>query len=97
MLLGFFLQCTNKTSPIHKQNLYTVEKGVQDAERNIAAFEATQKPLMILRYGEEAPAEDIDKETGLKIGTLGCEVEAGMDDYLKAYNQKIREYWLSNR
>lgn len=75
-----------------EKSFYTVKNGVKEAEANILSGK-----LYLLRYGEESPRPEIDKETGLTIETLGCEVMLGMDGYIKSYNKTMRKHVLEKK
>ncbi|MBX7149704.1 hypothetical protein K1X76_11580 [bacterium] len=66
---------------------YSAQQGIQDAEENIK-----NNKLYLVTFGEELPKPKIDPETKLEIITLGCEGDPEEDEYIKAYNDKIKTY-----
>lgn len=75
-----------------EKRFYTAKEGVSEAEANISVGK-----LYLLRYGIPSASAEIDKETGLTIETLGCEVWPGMEDYIQSYNKTIRRHILEKK
>lgn len=75
-----------------EKRFYTAEEGIKEAEANITAGN-----IYLLRTGNISGNRQIDKETGLTIETLGCEVWPGMEDYIESYNKTMRRHVLEKK
>ncbi|MBI4410993.1 MAG: hypothetical protein HY541_00720 [Deltaproteobacteria bacterium] len=97
-LLAVFATCTGQTSSRKSDALeleeaqYSIDNAEKMARDNIAAGN-----LYLLTVGEEAPHPIIDKETGLKIETIGCEAGDVRSKYIQRYNEIIRDYIASKK
>ena len=63
------------------------DKGLADANAHI-----DRGVLQIISFGELPPPDYLDRETGLPVGSEGCEIDADQQPYIDAYNQRMREY-----
>lgn len=75
-----------------EKRFYTAEEGVKMAQTDIS-----RGNLNLLRYGIPSASAEIDKETGLTIETLGCEIWPGMEDYIESYNKTMRQHVLGKK
>lgn len=67
------------------------ERGAAEA---LAAIEDGR--VRILYFGEPAPDDHVDRETGLPSGSMGCEWDAETNAYMDAFNETTIAWWTEH-
>jgi hypothetical protein len=98
MIFFIILACVmeeSKDSPPKKslQSLQELPKIDQAKSGRLSAEKAIKNgDLLILEFGEEMPPDSLDLETGLPIGSMGCESDDDEQVYVSAYNNVMKEW-----